>query len=739
MVLRLLMPIAISAAAVIAQERPIETFDGPELPTAITQNHVEASIARHEGERVLEVHFSVVDWPNVTFTHHGDPWDWSESKGLAVDVYNPEAASVEVSLRVDNADADTGGFVTVDGVAPPEEWTTLRAMFRPTDAGPFWGMRGIPVVGPLGNGKNIDASKIVAYQVFLPQPKTEHTLLIDNVRLYGESLLKASAIPFPFVDRFGQYRHGDWPGKAGDVRELETNAERESNKRNRQPAIKRRDRFGGWAGGPQRRATGWFRTDYLDGKWWLITPEGHLFFSAGMDCVIAGEQTFVDRRPNWFEWLPAEDDPLYGVCYERVEGAHSMADTVGGKGLTFNFYRANLIRKYDEDWRLKWREAAYARLKDWGFNTIGNWSQSDVLENSPMPFTVSVSVHGGLQRIEGGGGYWSKVVDAYAPSFAETVESSIGPAVQKWAANPLCIGYFVDNEISWDNVVTGTLASPPDQPCRVAQIELLKQRYGDIASLNKAWETTAADWDSLRVPANRTYACKADLDAYLYAFAHRYFEIVNTALKKVAPNQLYLGCRFCVMPDPAVRACADVADVVSFDLYYRELPPDAYTYLGKPLMIGEFHFGALDRGMFHTGLVDTVNQGERAASFERYVNSVLENPSFVGCHWFQYLDDPVTGRWYDGENYNIGFVTVADEPYPEMASSARNVFNGMYERRFELEKYASRRRWTVNWDMIGGFLAGVAVSVVVAAVLGILEKRAKAKAASPGSRQGSPE
>ncbi|MFA6239839.1 MAG: beta-galactosidase [Candidatus Hydrogenedentales bacterium] len=739
MVLRLLVLIAIGAVAAVAQEQPIETFDGPALPSTLAQNRAEASIARRDGGRVLEVRFKMGDWPNVTFTPNEGPWDWSEAEGLAVDVYNPEAGPVEVSVRVDNPGADKGEFVTVDGVATPNEWTTLRVMFRPTDAGPFWGMRGIPVVGPLGVGKNIDASKIVAYQIFLPEPKTEHTLLIDNIRLYGTSLLKGPVIPFPFVDRFGQFRHSDWPGKIEDERDFAMNGERESNDWNRLPLIKRRDRYGGWAGGPQRRATGWFRTDVLDGKWWLVTPEGHLFFSAGMDCVITGEQTFVEQRPDWFEWLPAQDDPVYGSCYERVAGAHSMAATVGGKGLTFNFYRANLIRKYGEDWNVRWRDAAYARLRFWGFNTVGNWSQQDLLKDSPMPFTVSVGVHGDLRRIEGGGGYWSKVVDVYAPSFAETVESSIEPAVKPWATNPLCIGYFVDNEISWDTIEVGTLASPPDQPCRVAHVEMLKQKYGNIASLNKAWETTASDWDSLRVPAKRTPSCKEDLDRYLYAFAHRYFEVTNTALKKFAPNQLYLGCRFSVMPEQAVRACADVADVVSFDLYYREIAPDAYVNLGKPLIIGEFHFGALDRGMFHTGLADTINQNDRAASFSRYVNSVLKNPSFVGCHWFQYVDDPLTGRWYDGENYNIGFVTVANEPYPEMVDAARKVFDGMYERRFELLKHASSRKWVVSWEMVGGFLAGVALSVVVATVLGILEQGAKAKNASAASKQKPPE
>jgi len=92
--------------------------------------------------------------------------------------------------------------------------------------------------------------------------------------------------------------------------------------------------------------------------------------------------------------------------------------------------------------------------------------------------------------------------------------------------------------------------------------------------------------------------------------------------------------------------------------------------------------GAMDRGMFHPGLVAAANQKERAETYTRYVRSVVDHPNFVGCHWFQYVDEPTTGRWFDGENYNIGFVTVADSPYPEMVKAARQVNGEMYRRRY---------------------------------------------------------
>jgi hypothetical protein len=99
------------------------------------------------------------------------------------------------------------------------------------------------------------------------------------------------------------------------------------------------------------------------------------------------------------------------------------------------------------------------------------------------------------------------------------------------------------------------------------------------------------------------------------------------------------------------------------------------------VIIGEFHVGALDRGMFHPGLVAATDQHERAAIYTDYVKSVLKNPALVDCHWFQYVDEPLTGRAYDGENYNIGFLTVTDTPYPELVAAARAIHRQTYQQR----------------------------------------------------------
>nr|MBP7053987.1 beta-agarase [Phycisphaerae bacterium] len=73
---------------------------------------------------------------------------------------------------------------------------------------------------------------------------------------------------------------------------------------------------------------------------------------------------------------------------------------------------------------------------------------------------------------------------------------------------------------------------------------------------------------------------------------------------------------------------------------------------------------------------------DRADKYRSYLESALRNPCIVGTHWFQYKDQPTTGRG-DGENYQIGFVDICDTPYPEIVQAARDVGYSMYERRFD--------------------------------------------------------
>ncbi len=178
---------------------------------------------------------------------------------------------------------------------------------------------------------------------------------------------------------------------------------------------------------------------------------------------------------------------------------------------------------------------------------------------------------------------------------------------------------------------------------------------------------------------------RADLEAFYTKTAETYFGTIRRELKKVAPEQLYLGCRFAWVNDRAARAALKSCDVVSYNRYeYSVAGLKLPGGVDMPVIIGEFHFGALDRGMFHTGLRRTDNQQDRADKYRDYVRGALRNPYIVGTHWFQYVDQPTTGRG-DGENYQIGFVDICNTPYPEIVQAAREIGQSMYPYRLKAQ------------------------------------------------------
>jgi hypothetical protein len=114
-------------------------------------------------------------------------------------------------------------------------------------------------------------------------------------------------------------------------------------------------------------------------------------------------------------------------------------------------------------------------------------------------------------------------------------------------------------------------------------------------------------------------------------------------------------------------------DVYSHNVYQTTPDPQRiqhfYELTGRPVLIGEFHNGTPGRGMA-AGLVQASSQAEKALLYRCYVESAAANPAIIGAHWFQFIDQPNTGR-FDGENYNIGMVDVTDRPYPDMVAGMK--------------------------------------------------------------------
>jgi hypothetical protein len=672
-------------------EKVLFDFEG-NIGLTVEARDATVEYGEHKDGRVLRLSTGHIrDWPGITLEAPDGRWDLSKFAHVAVDVANVGTNQVDVNIRLDTPDHE-GKRIWVTGKAslePGEKKTVTVALKRrlpPQLESKIFGMRGYP--GGFEKGKGIDAANIDQLRIFVHHPLEDHTLEIDNIRAAGsydatQWLTLGDDEVFPIIDRFGQFVHKSWPGKVESADDFPRRKEAEAADLARRPGPETWNQYGGWEAGPQLKATGRFRVEKREGYWWLVDPEGRLFWSHGADCIrsTSGYTPITDRE-FLFADLPDRDSP-FGEFYGRGSWApHGYYQ--GKRYETYNFTGANLLEKYGPDWKAQFGDLCHRRLRSWGMNTIGNWSDSGVYLARKTPYVATVGA--GKKPLEGSSGYWGKFPDVFDPDFRETLAKRLAAEKGKTVGDPWCIGYFVDNELAWGDELSlalATLASPAEQAAKKALLAELRAKYDAIEMLNAAWGTKHASWHAFlesTTPPNPETA-RGDLAAFYTTTAERYFRTCSEAVKKVDRHALYLGCRFAWVNDRAVHAAAKYCDIVSFNRYQPSVAdfrlPEG---VDKPAIIGEFHFGALDRGMFHTGLQPVADQAARAAAYTSYVEGALANRWLIGTHWFQYGEQATTGRG-DGENYQIGLLDVGDTPYPEIIEASRAVGAKMYRLR----------------------------------------------------------
>jgi len=627
----------------------------------------------------LKVDFGTRDaWPNVNWKAPGENgWDWSNYEALVFTIQNPSDEKISFHVKIGDIGKDGKRKSTqISGLAEAGQTGRFYVSLQSRDLREKARMRVLPPLkGDYGTllGQGVEPNNIREFQIFRSNPKTPSTLIIKSITLEGQA---GNVNLDGIIDQYGQYTREDWPGKVKTDADLiaQKNAEDADLKAN--PGTSDRSKWGGWLGGPRLKATGFFRTEQVDGKWWMVDPDGYLFISVGIDVVRPNLSTIVRGREAMFNWLPKAGDPLAKY----------------GSGNDYDFLRANLERKYGGDIDAISEKRSIERLKSWGFNTIGNWTPERLGKENQFPYVVAVGTKGGFATVPGHRG--GKMPDPFDPAFAGDVDKNLTPKAAAAKGDPACIGYFFDNELPWgmpnlDNeryvLAVGALSLGPESPAKKAFVELVKGRYASIQEFNVAWGTTLNSWDELSAPLKVPASIKSpeqrrDFSDFLTIYAEKYFQVVSSAIKRQDPNHLYLGCRFAFWFTPeAVKASAKYVDAISFNIYGWN--PNTYRFaqeLGKPCIIGEFHFGSTDRGMF-TGNMSVKDQNARGESYYKYIQDVLSEPAFIGAHWFQYYDEPTTGRGSDGENFNIGFLNIADAPYPELVDSARKANAQIYQ------------------------------------------------------------
>ena len=525
-------------------------------------------------------------------------------------------------------------------------------------------------------GGRVDPAALTRVSVHLVRGNDpEARLHVDGVRLTKDRPEPMPAVAEPVVDEIGQWTRRSWSGKAMGVEQMVARLREARASAVRDEASPRDglSRFGGFQA-LRFDATGWFRTAQHDGRHWLVDPDGCAFFSVGPDCVGLPGTGPVEGMRDLFAWLPERDDVRFKDCYSKRHGRDA-----------FSFGRANLVRAFGNDWWSGWFDVTRAQLRSAGCNTIGNWSSRDFVAKAKMPWVLPLS---GFPWAEPS--LFRDFPDVFSDDYVER-SSRFARRLEPYKDDPYLIGYFLRNEPQWGfgrhNLAREMVASATRSATRGRLVEWLQERYGrGIAAISEAWGVEIASWDALAgdalvVPDGSPAV--VDLWEFSEVMVERYLRVPSEALRAVDPHHLNLGIRYAwISSDLCYVAAGKLFDVFSLNVYADRPRAKEIAKItqrtGLPVLIGEFHHGGLDRGLPSTGIRGVPSQQSRADAYCDYMECGAALPSLVGAHYFQWNDQPVTGR-FDGENYNIGFVDVCLRPHAEFFAGVKRTNASLFD------------------------------------------------------------
>lgn len=393
-------------------------------------------------------------------------------------------------------------------------------------------------------------------------------------------------------------------------------------------------------------------TAEINGVQWLIDPDGQPFYSKGVNIVRPFNETAKTRAGQAYCW---------NNFYPSVE---------------------------------KWRELVGKQLKEWGFNTLGGWS--DPSPDLGQALTVDLEL-GRNARF-----HW---VDPFDPNMERMTIETAKELTAPYRNLPNLIGYFSDNEVGWWNsplFEQYLLQSWPNHTKRLLW-QMIYDQYGG------SWDKLLEDWvphggaDNFESLKNGGAVLKLRpggngirlVDRFLSACTKRYYELMFKGIRAAHPGALYLGDRLPLYyQQDAILSMGDNVDCISTN--YNIDVPDGWVapyffeglrkLSGKPVLVSEFFFAAQEnRSGNHNETVNNPNstkpghlmtvdtQTQRVWGAGNAVLNFARFPNVVGTHWFQYCDEPLGGREGDGEDYNMGLVDTANRPYEELTESFKRL------------------------------------------------------------------
>jgi len=392
------------------------------------------------------------------------------------------------------------------------------------------------------------------------------------------------------------------------------------------------------------------------GTWWLVSPAGKPFFSAGS---ALSESDTVGVRPSeriFAAMQRAGFNSVGGDHEVRLWSQFNAAQAAAGKPVVYQFRIAESLPPGDYD------------------------LLTDAHGGNPGPRQAEAVRTGGFNHA---------FPDPFDPKWQETFRLSFRQLAEVSKGQGYLAAWFAGNERHHRDLPR-FVWSPH---CAVKLGEFLAAKYATISALNAKWGTTFSSFDDLLRqkpdPVVRAGPMFADFQGFSREIVRKYNEVMLRVIREEDPGVLVFSNRFMMGETEDTFEVLDLYrdfDAIAVNLYpssteagldasERQYLSEVHRRTGKPVLISEWSVPALDSGLYNNPekldwsypqTVETEHdRALEAAAAEAYF---YNQPFVIGAHWFTWEDIDSARR-----RANRGLFKANGEPWSELLSAMAQV------------------------------------------------------------------
>jgi hypothetical protein len=208
----------------------------------------------------------------------------------------------------------------------------------------FW----MSIWGPFG-----DLTSVESIGFAMQYPINHATVELRNIHLAKQDEGSEFLEKTPVADEFGQWAAVDYPRKIKSAEQLTKELTDETAKLGSGEDFGYCE-YGGYKS-TKAKATGFFRVEQVDGKWWFVDPHGHLFLSMGVNGAGGGGGRGGRGGRGANSAAPIQSQRL--AAWGMTTGGQGKPNTTyfrwsGSRGTTFlglpDVYDANFVSSVDQ-------------------------------------------------------------------------------------------------------------------------------------------------------------------------------------------------------------------------------------------------------------------------------------------------------------------------------------------------------------------------------------------------------